>query len=516
MYGLDKKLQPPRKYPTYEVYLLRIADTEKPNHFDLLLVTDDSGSHYEYISNLSRLISTQKNKNEHLAYFCKRCFASFDEQILKHKLNGRAALEQHKMICGAHKPILPKLPAPGTMLEFEAWKKTQRHPIVIYADFEALIVKCEESKGENTLAFQKHSPMSYGFVVKAKDDVPIELLETFGIPTTPVIFRGSEHNQEVAKHFVLSIVEIAEKIDKLLKTNTPIIMTPEQRRTHELCKACNLCKNRFSVENHKVADHCHLSGQFRQTLCNTCNLKLQTPNFVPCFLHNLSNYDAHFIVTELGYDTKTISVIPNTEEKYISFLKHVSNIFSIRFIDTFRFLASSLSTLASNVITPGFEKFREISIVFKSEDMPFVTRKGVYPYEYTDGWNRLEESCLPEKKDFYSTLTESNIENEEYKHATDVWNHFKCKTLGDYSDLYLKIDVLLLTDVFENFRDLCLTTYQLDPAFYYTAPGFSFDCMLKYTSMKLELLSEYDMLLMFEEDKYFTIIFTIEFDYLFS
>lgn len=146
--------------------------------------------------------------------------------------------------------------------------------------------------------------------------------------------------------------------------------------------------------------------------------------------------------------------------------------------------------------------------------MPFVTRKGVYPYEYTDGWNRLEESCLPEKKDFYSTLIESNIENEEYKHAVNVWNHFKCKTLGDYSDLYLKIDVLLLVDVFENFRDLCLTTYQLDPAFYYTAPGFSFDCILKYTSMKLELLTEYDMLLMLEESKYFEIIFSIKFNYL--
>jgi len=72
--------------------------------------------------------------------------------------------------------------------------------------------------------------------------------------------------------------------------------------------------------------------------------------------------------------------------------------------------------------------------------------------------------------------------------------------------LIFKIDVLLLTDVFENFRDLCLTTYQLDPAFYYTAPGFSFDCMLKYTSMKLELLTEYDMLLMFEEGRYLVII----------
>jgi hypothetical protein len=79
-----------------------------------------------------------------------------------------------------------------------------------------------------------------------------------------------------------------------------------------------------------------------------------------------------------------------------------------------------------------------------------------------------------------------------------VWRHFGCKTIGEYSDLYLKIDVLLLTDIFENFHDVCMKAYNLDPAYYYTAPGFSFDCMLKYTSMKLKLLSDYDMLLMFE------------------
>lgn len=71
--------------------------------------------------------------------------------------------------------------------------------------------------------------------------------------------------------------------------------------------------------------------------------------------------------------------------------------------------------------------------------------------------------------------------------------------LGEYSDLYLKIDVLLLADVFENFRDICLKTYNLDAAFYYTAPGLSFDACLKYTSIKLDLLHDYDMLLMCEK-----------------
>jgi len=79
-----------------------------------------------------------------------------------------------------------------------------------------------------------------------------------------------------------------------------------------------------------------------------------------------------------------------------------------------------------------------------------------------------------------------------------VWDAFQCATLGDYSDLYLKIDVLLLTDVFENFRDLCMSTYNLDAAHYHTAPGLSFHAMLKHTGKKLELLTDYDMLLMFE------------------
>ncbi|KAF0715931.1 Uncharacterized protein FWK35_00026209, partial [Aphis craccivora] len=152
------------------------------------------------------------------------------------------------------------------------------------------------------------------------------------------------------------------------------------------------------------------------------------------------------------------------KKRYVSFSKYINSSFTIRFIDTLRFMA------------PRFEKFRYTAKYFSTQDMSLVTRKGVYPYEYTDNWNKLEETSLPSKEDFY------------------IWNHFNCQTLGKYSDLYLKIDVLLLTDVFENFRDLCLTTYHLDPSFFYTAPGgFSFDCMLKLTGQRLELIHDYDI-----------------------
>ncbi|XP_050062931.1 uncharacterized protein LOC126552279 [Aphis gossypii] len=105
---------------------------------------------------------------------------------------------------------------------------------------------------------------------------------------------------------------------------------------------------------------------------------------------------------------------------------------------------------------------------------------------------------LPSKLKFYSTLTDENITDDDYIHAKNVWNVFNIKTLGEYSDHYLKTDVAILADVFENFRDLCLSTLELDPAYYMTAPGFAYDCMLKYTKIELERLKCPNMLLFIE------------------
>ncbi|KAL4141441.1 hypothetical protein QTP88_004079 [Uroleucon formosanum] len=337
--------------------------------------------------------------------------------------------------------------------------------------------------------------MNYGFLVKASDDISLELLERYNIPQTPVIFRGSESNNTVAKDFVSTLVTIADRLSKLLKsTNVPIVMSEEQQWIHNAKTECDFCKTPFGGKMLKVADHNHLTGHFRYTLCNICNLKLRTVDFVPCFMHNLSAYDAHFIVTELGYDTNKISLIPNTEENYVSFSKRVNNDFTIRFLDSCRFMASS-----ELLVTSDLETFREIAKVFQPMDMPLVTRKGVFPYEYCDKWSKLEESSLPSKFDFYSALTETHVSEEDYCHASKVWDHFNCTSLGGYSDLYLKIDVLLLADIFENFRDICMKTYNLDPAYYFTAPGFTFDCLLKYSSVSLELLTDYDMILMMED-----------------
>ena len=175
-------------------------------------------------------------------------------------------------------------------------------------------------------------------------------------------------------------------------------------------------------------------------------------------------------------------------EKYITF-----SLGGLRFIDSLNFLQASLDSLAR--ATPK-ESLKITSTIAKGSDLLY--KKGIYPYEYMDSWERFTETRLPDKEEFYSKLNDENITGEEYEHAQAVWEAFGCKTLGNYHDLYIKTDVALLAGVFENFRNLCQEQYGLDPAHYLTSPGLSWDALLKKTGVELELLTDIDMHLFVE------------------
>ena len=146
-------------------------------------------------------------------------------------------------------------------------------------------------------------------------------------------------------------------------------------------------------------------------------------------------------------------------------------------------------------IDPIFDNLR---FSLTDEQFRLLLRKGVYPYEYMDDWSKFEEKQLPPKEEFYSNLNLSGISECDYDHAQRVWKEFDMKSLGEYDDLYLKTDVLLLANVFETFRKTCLEHYALDPAHFYTSPGLAWKACLKMTRVRLELLTDPDMLLMFE------------------
>ena len=93
-----------------------------------------------------------------------------------------------------------------------------------------------------------------------------------------------------------------------------------------------------------------------------------------------------------------------------------------------------------------------------------MLRKVVYPYEYVDNWEKFDETSLPNKEDFYSNLNMEDINDIDYRHANNVLKRFELENLGQYHDLYVQSDTLLLADAFENFRDMCIKVYKLDPA----------------------------------------------------
>ena len=181
-----------------------------------------------------------------------------------------------------------------------------------------------------------------------------------------------------------------------------------------------------------------------------------------------------------------INVIPHNMEKYMAFM--LGN--NLAFIDSLQFMNQSLANLAKNLREEAFKYTKQ---VFKDDKFRLMKQKGVYPYDFMDSFEKFNETQLPSLNDFFSQMNNQHITDEEYNHAQNVWNTFHLKTMGEYHDLYLESDVLLLADVFENFRKTCLEYYRLDPCHYFTSPGLSWDAMLKMTEVNLELITDIDM-----------------------
>ena len=227
--------------------------------------------------------------------------------------------------------------------------------------------------------------------------------------------------------------------------------------------------------------------------------------------HNLSGYDAHLFIRELGAHTSDMEVIAKNKEDYISFSIKVpvdsyidkngeekDKLIELRFMDSFKFMSSNLDSLTKNLVRGGkklfgFEDYSELQY-------DLLTRKGVYPYEYVNSWDRFNETQLPPIDAFYSNLNMSSIGKEDHQRAQRVWEEFGIHNLGNYHDLYLRTDVVLLANVYNAFRDTCLRHYKLDPAHFYTSPGLDWKACLKRTGIRLELLTDPDILPMFEQE----------------
>ena len=476
-------------YENKQPYPIYVSKEKYEDHMELLLVTEKENKHYVLIKDFNRFMYNQ-TKHEHRKHFCMHCLQCFSSDRV---------LSNHKENCiqvnGTQAIKMPN--KDNNILKFNNFHKQQPVPFVIYADFEAITEKihgCQQKGNKSyTEAYQRHTDCGYGYkVVCCYDD-------KYTKPEQ--IYRG----ENAVYKFLENMLEEVKYCKKVMKKhfNKPLRMTEENEQEFKKATTCHICDKKYTEKDIRVRDHCHITGKYRGSAHQECNLKLRiNPKEIkiPVIIHNLRGYDSHFIMQEIGAIVKkhayknnkgeekqmNINAIPNNMEKYMAFM--LGN--HLTFIDSFQFMSSSLDKLVSNL--PA-EALKYTSKRFQKEKLNLMTRKGIYPYDYRDSFEKFNKTELPTKEEFYSILNNEHISDEDYCHAKKVWNTFQLQTMGEYHNLYLKSDILLLADVFENFRKTCIQYYKLDPANYFSSPGLSWDAMLKMTNIQLELMTDIDM-----------------------
>ena len=479
-----------------KIYPLRISKKEnkRKNNIVLLLIKNGDNSHYCLVKNLSALLSSQVNKKKSKLYFCLNCLNGFDTM---------EKLEKHKEYCDEEESIKINMPKPDTYIKFKNYLYSERAPFAIYADFESILKPLDACKPDPnksyTLKYQKHEPLSFVYYIKSFD-------ESVYKSTLRKYIKENEEDPDPIDVFINWLESDVKIISDL--GNEPMKITEEEQEQFKQASNCWICGKLLNIED-RVRDHCHFTGRYRGAAHNICNLKYSKPNNISVFFHNLTGYDSHLFIKKLNTTMGNIDCIPNNEENYISFSKTIktgeyknkngetkNKYFKIVFKDSLKFMASSLEALVNNLPEGALNNLNKY---FTSKQVKLLKQKGFFPYDYLDSIEKLKDTNPPPQKAFYSKLTGKGINNYNYKHVLNVWKTWNMKTFKEYLELYNVTDVLLLADVFENFRDICLKNYGLDPVYYYTAPGLAWDAMLKMTKINLELLSDVDKLLMIEK-----------------
>ena len=323
-------------------------------------------------------------------------------------------------------------------------------------------------------------------------------------------------------------------------------LTKKEEKNHNKQKLCHICRKEFNTDDsnkkyYKVKGHGHYTGKYRGAAHDICNLRYKTSKEIPVVFHNGSTYDYHVIIKELakefegefeclGENTEKIIIFSVPIKKEITKKDKIIKIsYKIKFIDSYRFMSTSLSKLIDNLseglhidkckyckscldyvtikdnqlifsCKKNYEKdfnkeliqrFANIYEFFNGDLNKFILllRKGVYPYEYMDKWERFDDKLLPNKEAFYSNLNMGDITDTDYRHANKVFQEMELKNLGEYHDLYVQSDTLLLADVFENFRNMCIKVYELDPPHFLTGPGLAWQACLKKNRGEIRIVN---------------------------
>jgi hypothetical protein len=472
----------------------------------LLMVEKKSSNHFVLITNPNKYLrSVYRTSNGSLSYerahFCLHCLNSFCRADL---------LKKHEKLCLLNNPKAETTPEKGSKhekIQFKNFEKCHKLEFTGYLDFECV----QNSKDKTTVCHtceRLKCTCDASFTEVISKQIPIAFSFLVLGPDKQIIHEYSFAGKNAHEHLIEHLLEQEETwIENLLTTKEEMIMTNKNTLDYNKATNCYLCFEEFSDTVLKVRDHCHYNSKFLGAACSTCNLRRRKPRKIPIFMHNGSRFDLHFIVKALGKfpeDVKNISVLPYNGENFrtLSF-----NCFE--FVDSLAFLQASLSQLSTDLNKSGHDYpiLKQTSLVntdkkFDKEKYQMILGKSFFPYEYCKNLPQMYASKkLPSIEHFYSQLSEKSISKEDHKFAKTVWKKFKCRHLVDYTLIYCKIDVLLLSEIFESFRDEMIQFSGLDPAHYISLPAYTFDSMLKTTNAVFELPTDIDMVHFLENAK---------------
>ena len=351
------------------------------------------------------------------------------------------------------------MPNKKPIVEYSDGQYQFKVPFMMYADFESILEPIQGASNNpnvsSTRGVNIHMPS--GWCVYSKF--------AYGKVTNPLTqYRGSDCVEKFCEH----IISEAKRLYNSFPEHPMEPLTKSQIKEYKWATKCHICFKPFSEKKRKVRDHCHYSGLYRGAAHFSCNLQYKIPSYIPVVFHNLTGYDAHLFIRELAKYTTGMGVIAKNTEDYISFSikvevdKYVdkegnerTKEMELRFIDSIKFMSSSLDSLVNNLARGGHEFWGFEN--YNNRQCELLIRKGIYPYEYMDSWDKFKETSLPSIEKFYSNPNMSGVSDGDYEHACRVWREFGIQNMGEYHDLYLRTDVVLLANVFESFRRVCLT-----------------------------------------------------------
>ncbi|XP_064106780.1 uncharacterized protein LOC135215755 [Macrobrachium nipponense] len=379
-------------------------------------------------------------------------------------LTSEEDIEHHRTDCVVKVKLTTK--PPNEKLKFRNFHKSHPLPICCFLDTEALVIPTGDENGITS----RHKMISFSYIIINRDG---EVVKTRTL---------------TSRH---SATELVNALDEdwsslaLEKCHFPINISPSDEERFMRATRCELCDKRFvrGHDKHRHHDHMKREDNFVGAYCQRCNqMCADKYKTLRVFVHNMS-YDLGLILKEME-DDHPIRVQPKNGMKFLSV-----RINNLLFLDTLQFLSGSLEVLARDHIASG----RELTYThYLLRHLPLqsrlriITGKHSFPYEYVDDEAKLSEDRLPPREAFFSTLKGEGISEGEYQRSKEMWRLGECKSLGDYMNLYLRIDVGLLADVFLNWRKILLQQYGLDCAQYTTLPGYAYDAMLKKTGVVLD------------------------------